>query len=79
MSNNQVQSNEGQQKRTKKAATTGEKTFSVNHDQEQICDFTGDTENECGVIFTTGTINVGRRAIQMLSSQLAQWERQQRG
>jgi|DEB0MinimDraft_6_1074348.scaffolds.fasta_scaffold00295_21 hypothetical protein len=72
----QVTSTNENQKRGKKQSST---TLAVNHNQEQICDITGHTESECGVIFTTGTINIGRTAIKQLSSQLAQWEREQRG
>ena len=74
----EVTSNEVAPKKRKIAAAPSV-TLSVNHDQEQVCDFTGETEKECGVIFTTGTINIGRNAIKILSSQLAQWERQERG
>lgn len=62
----------------KARAQKGDRIFEVNHKQEQVCDFTGRTEKEDGVIFSTGTLNIGRQAIKILSSQLAEWERQQR-
>lgn len=51
----------------------------LEHGAPHRCSLTGQSEEECGVLFSVGTVFIGPEAIRILNSQLADFERRQRG
>lgn len=54
-------------------------TLPLEHGAPNRCSLTGQTEAECGLLVSVGTVFVGPDAIRILNSQLADFERRQRG
>ena len=55
------------------------KALKLEHGAPNRCSLTGQTESDCKVLFSVGTVFVGPDAIRILNSQLADFERRQRG
>ena len=63
----------------KSANNRNSEPLELEHGAPNRCSFTGQTEADCKVLFSVGTVFVGPEGIRILNSQLADFECRQRG